>query len=294
MLARILACDWLAIVQGPNYDLPFPFYPNSYWIRTPSFIPLINQSRENLKHFIRLSVTKHLQSDTFRGKLDLEGVPFNGIKGEFAATVVVKYAGTEAAIEKLEYEYQVIQKLRSAAVNDIPKVIGLFFYQTVEENDDPQPMAVLVMEDPGKPVDGLDLSNQQMYVSHFCWVSRPLTTASRTAFVKALKSIHEGGFIHGNIIKDNLVMRNNIKLSEGDQGVVIIGLGNARALLKPSNDEVADEHRRLRRLLPNSLKHAESGNHTHSFVDVYPEVAVVESSDSSPDSDTPRPAKRRN
>ena len=167
LLARIRACDWLAVVQGPHYGFPFPFYPDSYWIRTPASIPLIEQSREELKNFIRLSVTKHLQSDTFRGKVELGGVPFKGIRGEFAETMLIKYAGTEAAIENLEYEYEVIQTLRSSDVDDVPNVIGLFFYQTVEENDDPQPMAILVMEDPGDTVDGLTLSNRQMYVSIF-------------------------------------------------------------------------------------------------------------------------------
>ena len=78
--------------------------------------------------------------------------------------MVLKYAGTQAAIEKLEYEYEVIQDLKRAGVSDIPNVIGLFFYQTMEENDDPEPIAALVMEDAGEPVDGLVLTNQQMYV----------------------------------------------------------------------------------------------------------------------------------
>jgi hypothetical protein len=98
----------------------------------------------------------------------MRGIPFKGIKGKFADTVVIKYAGTPIAIDRLEHEYQVIQKLRTAGVNDIPKVIGLFFYQTIEESDVPRHMAALVMEDAGEPVNKLALSRHHMYVLLSC------------------------------------------------------------------------------------------------------------------------------
>jgi hypothetical protein len=180
VLKNILACDWLTVVTGRRYKYPFPFYCDSYWIRDPSFIPPMQQTRENRKHFIRLSVTNHLLSDTFKGRLYMDEVQFKGITGEFAGTVVIKYAGTKAAIEKLEYEYDVIQKLRTAGVNDIPKVIGLFFHQTTENNiPDSRSMAVLVMEDAGEPVNGLTLSNHHMYVLCFRWIYKLLTRLRR-------------------------------------------------------------------------------------------------------------------
>jgi hypothetical protein len=162
LLENLLVCDWLAIVKGPSYLHPFPFYHDSFWIRTPSSIPLIQQTCENLRHFIRLYVISHLRSDTFRGRLDVDGAPFKGIKGEFAETVVVKYAATDTTIAKLKNEYHVIQTLRAGGVNDVPKVIGLFFYQTMEEDDIPAPMAALVLEDAGEPVNGLILTNYHM------------------------------------------------------------------------------------------------------------------------------------
>jgi hypothetical protein len=111
--------------------------------------------------------------------------------------------------------------------------------------------------------------------------------------MKALKSIHEAGFLHGNIASDNLIIRSNIKLKE--VGVVIIGLGNA--IQKSSNNivlvdklEIA-EREKLMQLLPNASKRSESGDHTQSFVDVFPEAAaLVESSDCS--SCNMRPAKK--
>jgi hypothetical protein len=165
----MLACDWLAIVKGPRYKHPFPFYHNSFWIRTPSFLPPTEQTRENASPFINLSVTGYLQSDTFKGRLDMGELQFKGIKGEFAQTVIIKYAGAKGTIERLEYEYDVIQKLRAAGVSDIPNVIGLFFHQTMEENNVPssRSMAALVMEDTGDPVNGLAFSNHYMYVLHF-------------------------------------------------------------------------------------------------------------------------------
>ena len=136
-------------------------------MRTPPFNS-IEQTRENIKSFIRLSVVQHLRSDTFRGRLCMAGTPFKGIKKEFAETVVIKYAGTELAIKRLEHEYQVLQKLKSASVTAVPKIIGLFFYQTMEKDDDPQSMAALVMEDAGAPVDASTLSSNHMYVSNTC------------------------------------------------------------------------------------------------------------------------------
>jgi hypothetical protein len=75
------------------------------------------------------------------------------------------------------------------------------------------------------------------------------------AFVKALKSIHKGGFLHGNIVNHNLIIRSNVKLEpEENQGVVIVGLGDA--LREPSNKEMADEHKRLMWLLPDMARPA--------------------------------------
>jgi hypothetical protein len=115
----------------------------------------------------------------------------------------------------------------------------------------------------------------------------------RTAFVKALESIHEGGFLHGSIARDNLIIRSNIKQDEVSQvGVVIVGLGHA--VSNPSNDDMVAEHKMLMKLLPNPSKRAESGDHTRSFVHVFPEAALVlEPSDCSSSSMTCSPKKIR-
>lgn len=172
-MENILACDWLGVVSGPSYKQPpFPFYHDSYWIRTPPSTPT-EQARESMKYFIRLSVFQHLGSDTFRGRLELGGTPFKGIKGEFAETAVIKYAGTEIAIERLEHEHQVLQKLTRAGVTDIPKVIGLFFYNTMEKNYS-QRMAALVMEDAGEPVGHVNESNLSNCRRHMCVSNFPV------------------------------------------------------------------------------------------------------------------------
>jgi hypothetical protein len=167
MLERVLACDWCTVVPEPGYRdrHKFPFQPDSFWIRTPSFTPLILQTGEDLCPFLKIRVTEHIRSHAYRGELVYCGVTFRGIPGEMARTVVIKNADCEEDITKLASESAGNLMMRDAGVTEIPKIIGFFSYVSLEETDIPKPGAVLVMEDVGQPLDGQVVSRDQMYVS---------------------------------------------------------------------------------------------------------------------------------
>jgi hypothetical protein len=167
MLHDVFTCDLLSIVPGSKYHSRFPFERESFWIRSPSSTPLAQwQTREQLFPFIKIRVTQHIRSRVYRGELDFGGVVFKGIPGECAKTVVIKNADAQEDINKLAYESMVNLILRNAGVTDIPKIIGLFLYTSMEEGDVRQPNAILVMEDVGQPLaDQVVLARNHMYAS---------------------------------------------------------------------------------------------------------------------------------
>jgi hypothetical protein len=127
-------------------------------------------------------------------------------------------------------------------------------------------------------------------MSQFCFVRYALIDdrmASRTDFGKALDSIHSAGYGHGNITRRNLL------LSQVNNGVAIVALGDAQ----PTTDSKAerDELMRLLGLLPNPLKRTEDGNHTLDFLKVYLDTGFpTPGNDPGPSSsDKPRSKKGR-
>jgi hypothetical protein len=244
-------------------------------------------------------VIEHVHSRIYRGDLEFCGVSFKGIPGEWAKTVVIKNADGLEDVNKLAYECTVHLLLRNAGVTAIPKVIGFFLYTSVEDpegDESPHQNAVLVMEDVGQPLnDHVEVSRSHMYVTILhVLISLDLQftderMTSRTAFCGALASIHNAGYRHKNLVRENLV------LNEVNKSVSIVGLGYAQ----PTQSEHArrEELEGLLRLLPNPLKRTGDGNHTLSFLDMYLgsgfSILSRDDSDASPPG-FPRPKKRRN
>jgi tRNA A-37 threonylcarbamoyl transferase component Bud32 len=202
---------------------------------------------------------------------------------------VIKNADSEEDINRLAYESTVNLVLRNAGVTAIPKVIGFFVYTSMPgQGDFPQPNAALVMEDAGQPLDGDVVSRDHMYVSNLhrriCHIDDQL--ASRTAFGRALQTIHNAGYRHRNLTRRNLV------LSQVNDRPAIVALGDAQPTT--TEQEKDDELERLMSLLPNPLKHTGDGNHTLAFLEVYPNTAFSTSgNDRDPSPDERRPKKGR-
>jgi hypothetical protein len=153
-----------------GYSDVVPFRPDVYYIRDPPSIPLIMQTRSHLSSFIRIQVLDCLGSHTWRGRLEVDGQYFKGIPGEFTDTVVVKNAMDQLTIKNLEQERRTILDLRAAGVRAIPEVFGMFFYANIEETNNVRPLAALVMEDVGSPVEDIAeeaVSRHHMYVYIF-------------------------------------------------------------------------------------------------------------------------------
>jgi hypothetical protein len=121
------------------------------------------KERQELSPVIKIRVTEQLHSGVHRGELELEGVSFKGVPGQWVKTVVIKSADARKDIDKLAYENQVNLELRDAGITDKPNIIGIFQYINMDKSDTKfHHNFVLVMEDVGQPLGDRIASESQM------------------------------------------------------------------------------------------------------------------------------------
>lgn len=99
--------------------------------------------------------------------------------------------------------------------------------------------------------------------------SSMIFTLIRTLFTDLLKSIHDAGFVHNKLSRDNLMIAHG-----RSRKVSIVSFGGA---FRPGQDQAnlfEDENRTLRKLLPNPLKKTVDREPTNFFKESFPTASI--------------------
>jgi hypothetical protein len=161
--------NWLIFHAGSTQGLR-GFIPDVYYYREEASTPLISQSSFDLLSVMRVHIGDTIGHSVNQAILEVDGIRATKYPGEFAGNLIVKHASTVDDMARLYNEYDIYRSLEKAKIDRVPKVIGLFGYANIEEDDKSiYPCFALVMEDVGKPVFQLagEFTRQHLYVSIF-------------------------------------------------------------------------------------------------------------------------------
>ncbi|KAG6844552.1 hypothetical protein H0H87_005972 [Tephrocybe sp. NHM501043] len=194
----------------------------------------------NTFYQLHVSLAKHGTNRVCRGTLKIHGALFaNTFKGTDHPVLVIKNASTYRDIKALKAEYKALCALNNAGVSGVPYAYG--FYHSPNKQDPEQSFAALVMEDMGlwslrnievaidfriKHSNGKQPSEKRKRAKtkHENYVD--ITTAEQNEnFSRVLNEVHKAGYAHGNLTKENLILRQGI--ASRSASVAFVGFKHA-------------------------------------------------------------------
>ncbi|KAF9455551.1 hypothetical protein BDZ94DRAFT_662327 [Collybia nuda] len=248
--------DWLVIQSSSKKRSLTGFKLDTYYFRVNPSKELKDNTLTDLRSFFRIILQAQFGQFIAKGILEVDGVRLK----DPSSTAIIKVAHTDDAIAKLYREHEVYLNLLKAGVSELPRIIGFFQYVDIEGLEEyPLSCAVLITQDMGSPV---------------CHVPEDFTRQHLTLFQKLLTKIHQAGFVHTKLSRDNLIIR------AGDPvRVSIVSLGDARRVGDGQTTAFDDEDKLLLKLLPNPCKHLLSGETTEAFNEAFPTTNPLNNGD---------------
>jgi len=146
----------LVLARGTDRDLDCRFFlPKVPYRRDPPM-----DAGQSTAEFFTIEVIETFKPAIAVGRIVVDKVRFQGIKGELSDQVIIKSAHRPEEIAKLERDYNFNAYLTRRSVKGIPRVFGLFRYLGRLG----LPSVILVLEYLGKPIFEFDIEVQRRYL----------------------------------------------------------------------------------------------------------------------------------
>ncbi|KAG6885893.1 hypothetical protein C0993_008412 [Termitomyces sp. T159_Od127] len=213
----------LRIQYGP-YNSPAP----SSFLRLSNSGAVMPQEKYQPHEYFRVTVTSEIArgstGDTHAATIDF--LDTNGKTVSFQK-IVVKFAFAAAQKKRLRHEFNIYSHLMSANARGIPLVFGLF--EDIETE-----ALMLIMEHAGLTLWDCRLPDKSKRLQFV------ISESEKSAYLDALRSIHEAGVRHRDLRLENLTIKNN-----GDPCIIDFD----RAEMQADKESLKLEQEKLQKVL---------------------------------------------